>query len=136
MAHSITRDNHLYNPYASNLPIDARSGTNQFQVTGYIHHQNSFAPSSVPDSIDAASARLLSIRYGFDPNDPILSAVQLPIADDDNIVRPSSLAPKPSQHFCKRPVLYQPADVSIDRYWSSRVVNGYAFSRTQSARGF
>jgi len=105
LAHSFTRDNRLYNLYASNLPIDARPGTAQSQVTGYGHHQNSSAPSSFLDNLVAASARLLSIRYGFDSNDPALSAVQLPFTCQSNSFLRRPVSRSTSYHLGRRPVL-------------------------------
>lgn len=112
--HSITRAKHLHNPSVSSLPIDTRPGTIQYQVAGYSHQQNGFTPGSAPDNLDAASARLLSVRYGFIPNHPTLRAAQPRTTGHGDSGIPRPLAHRTSYHLGKRPVMNRPRDVIVD----------------------
>lgn len=107
---SFTRADGLHHAHTPNLPADTRPGTDRYQITNNNHHQDSLAPSEVLRNLGTASAHLLSIRYGFDPNDLTQSAAQLPGPSRGNSVLPRPTERAKSYSFCKRTVLYSSGD--------------------------
>ncbi len=103
---SFTRDDGLHHPRASHLPADTRPGTDRYQIPDYNHHRDSLAPSNVLNNINTASAHLLSIRYGYDPNDLTQSAARLPGTGHGNGFLPRPPEGAKSHPSCKMVVLY------------------------------
>lgn len=69
LAHAFTRNERLYNPYASPTPTLPRPGFGQLSSTSNGPHLNSSNSGHCANSVDAASAHLLSLRYKPSPDD-------------------------------------------------------------------